>query len=84
MYAFLNKKTIISLVALAFASTSVSILAQNTSLDTSYLEEGLEVPHIIRLMNNTHPLSHDLMARSTLFTIQKIRITRLILSMGST
>ncbi len=67
MYSFLNKKTIIPLVALAFAGTSVSIRAEDASLDTAYLEEGLKVPHIIRLMNNTHPLSHDLIGKEYTF-----------------
>ena len=67
MYAFLNKKIIIPLMALAFASTSVSIRAEDASLDSSYLEEGLKVPHIIRLMNNTHPLSHDLIGKEYTF-----------------
>lgn len=63
----LSRKTLIPFVALMLIGVPVSSQADDAASNSAALSEGLEVPHDIRLMDDTHPLTHDLAGREFTF-----------------
>ena len=67
MLACLRKLTVVTFLPFLILAGPVSIQADSTSHDLSYLGEGLKVPPIVRLMDDTHPMSHDLIGKEYYF-----------------
>ena len=70
MRADLRKVTLVALLLFLITVFPVLIQADNTSEDMSYLGEGLKAPPVVRLMDNTHPVTRDLIGKEYHFNYE--------------
>ena len=70
MNAYLWKLTVVTLMSFLISAGTTSLQADNTSHDMSYLGEGLKSPPVVKLMDNTHPLTQDLIGKEYHFNYE--------------